>query len=179
MYEEFTQNRIAQLRMQKNVSARDMSLTLGQNNSYINQIENKKALPSLQGLFYICEYFGITPQQFFDDGNAYPVQLADLVEDMKKLDAASLEHIAAIVKEMVGNKYLCAMQENRDKTESSRSPSCPHFFAHLWTKCPEVKIAGERRRAAPRQVRAAQWRRAFPEDRTGAATAFHSPVATP
>ena len=63
MYEEFTQNRIAQLRMQKNVSARDMSLTLGQNNSYINQIENKKALPSLQGLFYICEYFGITPQQ--------------------------------------------------------------------------------------------------------------------
>ena len=34
MYEEFTQNRIAQLRMQKNVSARDMSLTLGQNNSY-------------------------------------------------------------------------------------------------------------------------------------------------
>ena len=95
MYEEFTQNRIAQLRMQKNVSARDMSLTLGQNNS---------SLPSLQGLFYICEYFGITPQQFFDDGNAYPVQLADLVEDMKKLDAASLEHIAAIVKEMVGNK---------------------------------------------------------------------------
>ena len=58
MYEEFTQNRIAQLRMQKNVSARDMSLSLGQNNSYINQIENKKALPSLQGLFYICEYFG-------------------------------------------------------------------------------------------------------------------------
>ena len=52
----------------------------------------------------ICEYFGITPQQFFDDGNAYPVQLADLVEDVKKLDAASLEHIAAIVKEMVGNK---------------------------------------------------------------------------
>ncbi len=103
-YEEFTQNRIAQLRMQKNVSARDMSLSLGQNNSYINQIENKKALPSLQGLFYICEYFGITPQQFFDDGSAYPVQLADLVEDMKKLDAASLEHIAAIVKEMVGNK---------------------------------------------------------------------------
>ena len=101
MYEEFTQNRIAQLRMQKNVSARDMSLTLGQNNSYINQIENKKALPSLQGLFYICEYFGITPQQFFDDGNAYPVQLADLVEDM---------------------------QESRDKTESSCSPSCPYFL---------------------------------------------------
>ena len=59
---------------------------------------------TLQGLFYICEYFGITPQQFFDDGNAYPAQISDLVADMKKLDAASLEHLAAIVKEMAGNK---------------------------------------------------------------------------
>ena len=101
MYEEFTQNRIAQLRTQKNVSARDMSLSLGQNNSYINQIENRKALPSLQGLFYICEYFGITPKQFFDEGDAYPAQLAELVADLKKLDAASLEHISAIVKEML------------------------------------------------------------------------------
>lgn len=75
MYEEFTQNRIAQLRMQKNVSARDMSLTLGQNNSYINQIENKKALPSLQGLFYICEYFGITPQQFLTMAAPIPPSL--------------------------------------------------------------------------------------------------------
>ena len=46
MYEEFTQNRILKLRMQKGVSARDMSLSLGQNSNYINQIENKKALPS-------------------------------------------------------------------------------------------------------------------------------------
>ena len=58
----------------------------------------------MKEFFAICEYFGITPQQFFDDGNAYPAQIADLVEDMKKLDAASLEHLAAIVKEMVGNK---------------------------------------------------------------------------
>lgn len=101
MYEEFTQNRIAQLRTQRGVSARDMSLTLGQNNSYINQIENRKALPSLQGLFYICEYFGITPQQFFDEGDAYPAQLSELMEDMKELDAATLGHISAIVKEIL------------------------------------------------------------------------------
>ena len=101
MYEEFTQNRIAQLRMQKGVSARDMSLSLGQNESYINQIENRKALPSLQVLFYICEYFGITPRQFFDEGVLYPAQLAMLIEDMKKLDATTLEHISALVKEIL------------------------------------------------------------------------------
>lgn len=101
VYEEFTQDRIAQLRMQRKVSARDMSLSLGQNNSYINQIENKKALPSLQGLFYICEYFGITPHQFFDEDTAYPAQLTDLVEDLKKLDSKTLDHISALVKEII------------------------------------------------------------------------------
>lgn len=98
MYEEFTQDRIAQLRIQKGVSARDMSLSLGQNDSYINRIENKKALPSLSGLFYICEYLGVTPMEFFDEGNARPAFLAPLVEDLKRLDAADLAHIAALVR---------------------------------------------------------------------------------
>ena len=100
MYEEYTQKRIAQLRQLKNVSARDMSLSLGQNNSYINQIENGRALPSLQGLFYICEYFGITPQQFYDDGNTDPVALAELINELKKLDAGALTLITALVKEL-------------------------------------------------------------------------------
>lgn len=104
MYEEFTQKRIAQLRIQKNVSARDMSLSLGQNDSYINRIENKKALPSLQGLFYICEYFGITPQNFFDEGNVYPAQISGMIEDLKKLDEESLSHISAIVKKLANRK---------------------------------------------------------------------------
>lgn len=104
IYEEFTQNRIAQLRMQKGVSARDMSLSLGQNSNYINQIENKKSLPSLQGLFYICEYFNITPQQFFDIGNDNPAQLAELVEDLKKLDNRTLEAISIIARKLSDNK---------------------------------------------------------------------------
>ena len=103
MYEEFTQNRIAQLRTEKNVSARDMSLSLGQNNSYINQIENRKALPSLQGLFYICEYFGISPQDFFDMENRYPAHLTKVIEDLKRLDAESLEHIAWIVRRLANH----------------------------------------------------------------------------
>ncbi|NJE73855.1 XRE family transcriptional regulator [Pseudoflavonifractor sp. SW1122] len=100
MYEEFTQGRIAQLRTEKKVSARDMSLSLGQNNSYINQIENGKSLPSLQGLFYICEYFGITPQEFFDRGNLYPAQLGPVVEDLKNLDQETLAHVAALVRRL-------------------------------------------------------------------------------
>lgn len=41
MYEDFVPERLAKLRLQKGVSARDMSLSLGQANNYINNIENK------------------------------------------------------------------------------------------------------------------------------------------
>lgn len=104
MYEEFTQERIAKLRLQKGSSARDMSLSLGQNSSYINQIENKKSLPSLQGLFYICEYFGITPREFFDEGNGYPEKLREFIEEAKKLDEASLNSILDIMKKLNKDK---------------------------------------------------------------------------
>lgn len=53
MYEEFFSRRLAQLRAQKGVSAREMSLAIGQNSSYINRIENQRAFPSMQGFFYI------------------------------------------------------------------------------------------------------------------------------
>lgn len=56
--------RLAQLRNKKGVSARDMSLTIGQNHAYINNIESGKALPSMATFFYICEYLGITPKDF-------------------------------------------------------------------------------------------------------------------
>lgn len=68
MYEEeLFAKRLEQLRLEKNVSAREMSLALGQNPSYINRIESGKALPSLSLFFYICDYFQITPKDFFND----------------------------------------------------------------------------------------------------------------
>lgn len=53
MYEELFPNRLSQLRNQKNVSARDMSLSIGQNPGYINNIETGKALPSMASFFFI------------------------------------------------------------------------------------------------------------------------------
>ena len=64
--------RLAKLREEKGVSARDMSLSMGQNPGYINNIESGKSMPSLSGLFYICEYLGITPKDFFDTDTASP-----------------------------------------------------------------------------------------------------------
>lgn len=79
MYEEEFSNRLIVLRMKKGVSARDMSLSLGQNPGYINHIENKQTYPSLPGFFNIYEYLDITPQQFFEFGNANPSLIAKIV----------------------------------------------------------------------------------------------------
>ena len=99
-YEEFLPLRLTQLRMQKNVSARDMSLSLGQANNYINSIENRKALPSMQSFFYICEYLGVTPQEFLDEGNTCPVRLRELVDEAKHLDDNALGHLLALIREL-------------------------------------------------------------------------------
>lgn len=66
IYPEFIQERIARLRTDKNISARDMSLSLGQSESYINNIENKRALPSMQMFLYICEFLEVEPSEFFN-----------------------------------------------------------------------------------------------------------------
>ena len=100
MYEEFTQNRITQLRIQRGVSARDMSLSIGQNDSYINRIENKRSLPSLTGLFYICEYLGITPKDFFDTETENPTKAHELLAVAKGLNNEQLDHLIAIAKDL-------------------------------------------------------------------------------
>ena len=61
MLEQEFSERLTKLRLKKGVSARDMSLTLGQSESYINRIESQKMLPSMSVFFYICDNFGITP----------------------------------------------------------------------------------------------------------------------
>ena len=104
MYENFVPERLAKLRTQKGVSARDMSLSFGQANNYINNIENKKSLPSMQSFLYICEYLGVTPQEFFDEGNPDPQALQELIAEAKKLDSRSLSYILGIMKELNSRK---------------------------------------------------------------------------
>jgi transcriptional regulator with XRE-family HTH domain len=97
MYEEIFPTRLTQLRIQKGVSARDMSLSIGQNPGYINDIETGKALPSMTAFFFICEYLNITPQEFFDIDSKQPEQLRSVINNLKKLDERQLQNIAAIV----------------------------------------------------------------------------------
>ena len=104
MHEEFIGERIAALREAKSVSARDMSLSIGQSANYINKIESKKSFPSMAAFLYICDYFEISPKDFFDESIEHPIQLIALFEDMKKLDADALASISCVVKEILRKK---------------------------------------------------------------------------
>ncbi len=97
---EWFYTRLTQLRMQKGVSARDMSLSLGQSESYINKIENRRTLPSFTGFLYICEFFGITPQEFFNQDAAAPQTTRELLLELEKLSPEQTEHILQIVKDI-------------------------------------------------------------------------------
>lgn len=66
MDEEFIRNRITELRLKKGVSEYQMSMELGQNRSYIQAISSGRSMPSMKQFLNICEYFEITPLQFFD-----------------------------------------------------------------------------------------------------------------
>lgn len=102
MYEDFFSDRIAELRIQKNVSAREMSLALGQNESYINRIENQRSFPSMQVFFYICEYLNVTPKEFFTGKELCDEpQETTLSEDFDKLTPYQNNLISSLVKELV------------------------------------------------------------------------------
>lgn len=93
--------RLANLRMQKGVSAREMSLALGMNTSYINSIECGKALPAMKQFFYICDFLDVSPAEFFNTQQKNPHKLAELNVDLQKLDVKELENISAIVKSLI------------------------------------------------------------------------------
>lgn len=101
MYEDNFPIRLAQLRIKKGVSARDMSLSIGQNAGYINNIETGKALPSMSAFFFICEYLNVTPQEFFDINSQQPEQLRNLVDNLKRLDSQQLMNISSIVEGLI------------------------------------------------------------------------------
>ena len=93
--------RLAKLREQKGVSARDMSLSIGQNPGYINSIETGKIKPSMDTFFFICEYLGVTPSEFFDTEISNPTKLNSLIKNMKKLDNQKIEVLYMLVEEMI------------------------------------------------------------------------------
>lgn len=97
MNEQFIRDRISELRIKKGVSEYKMSYDLGHSKSYIQSISSGRALPSMSEFLYICDYFGITPKEFFDSELQFPELLTKLLNSASKLtedDLTTLIHLA-------------------------------------------------------------------------------------
>lgn len=103
-YEELFIKRLIMLREQKGISARNMSLSIGQNANYINQIESKKTFPSMQSFFYICDYLDVTAEEFFAVENKKPELLREVTDNIKLLDENELYHLHGLVNALI-KKY--------------------------------------------------------------------------
>lgn len=90
MNEDFIRDRITQLRLKKGVSEYQMSYDLGHSRGYVYNISSGKALPPMKEFLSICEYFEITPQQFFDTSSQNPELIQKAVEGMEQLEESDL-----------------------------------------------------------------------------------------
>ena len=101
MKEDFVRERITQLRLQKGVSEYQMSYDLGHSRGYVYNISSGKALPPMKEFLAICDYFEISPQQFFDDTEQNPELVQKALAGMKQLDESDMLMLLGIINRLL------------------------------------------------------------------------------
>ena len=104
MNEDFVRARITQLRMRRGISEYQMSLDLGMSKGYVQSISSGNALPSLKLLFNICDYFGISLREFFDETPEKTNALSALEEKLVALDVDDLHLIETVADRLIDKK---------------------------------------------------------------------------
>ena len=92
--------RLASIRTIKGLSAREMSLSLGQGAGYINNIENGNNLPSMSMFFEICEYLNLSPREFFDYPVLYEGRTQQMLMAFERLEREEQELIISITERL-------------------------------------------------------------------------------
>ena len=93
----------------KGVSARDMSLSIGQNPGYIRTIENGSSFPTMSAFFYICEYLNVTPQEFFNFDEEPSNGINSLFDQLRQLDKEQIRTLTAFIKTIVKKSLHSAL----------------------------------------------------------------------
>lgn len=101
MDEQFVRDRITQLRLRKGVSEYRMSYDLGHSRGYVHNISSGKAMPPMKEFLAICEYFELTPQQFFDEGTQSPELIQKAVNGMKQLSEDDMLMLLGIINRLL------------------------------------------------------------------------------
>lgn len=93
--------RLAMLREQRHISARQMSLDMGQNKNYISSIESGNNFPTMGNFFAICFYLKITPEKFFENKKTISFPNEDFVDLILQLPPETKEHLYFFVLDLL------------------------------------------------------------------------------
>lgn len=93
--------RLAMLREQRHISARQMSLDLGQNKNFINSIESGRNYPTMKNFFDICLYLKVTPRKFFGPLDYSYLPYDDFMDLIKKIPPETLEHLYLLMVDFI------------------------------------------------------------------------------
>lgn len=104
MYDDFVRERITQLRLKADISEYKLSRDLGHSRGYISNITRGKSLPSMGEFFAICDYFEITPLQFFDEEIEHPELISKALVGLNKLDESDIELILNNINRLLKEK---------------------------------------------------------------------------
>lgn len=100
MDEQFLRDRLSELRQKKGVSEYKMSTDLGHSKSYIQSISSGRSLPSMSEFFYICDYLGVRPKDFFDDETDEPQLIRRLIKLSRILQTKDLQALVQVAERL-------------------------------------------------------------------------------
>lgn len=93
--------RLARIRNERRISARQLSYELGYNKNYIYSIESGRNFPTMEGFFEICTCLEINPEYFF---GSPPEDLffPYFTNILEKLDENHLQHLYQLAEDLAG-----------------------------------------------------------------------------
>lgn len=100
MDDMFIRKRINELRLSHDMSEYTLSYELGHSKNYINGITFGRTLPSIKELLYICDYFHITPQEFFNEDNKDNPSVTEIIYIIRQMQESDLQPILSILKQV-------------------------------------------------------------------------------
>lgn len=100
-YLKYFRARITELRIAKGIkSERELSRRLGKNELYIQHITSGKQNAGLSSFFDICDFFNITPEEFFDPDLHNPDLVKEAIRAIEKLPDEDIRQLILLANKL-------------------------------------------------------------------------------
>lgn len=93
------EDKIKRLRLEKGMSSKELSLGIGEKETYIDQVEDCSLLPNLPTMLKICDYLGVESYDFFNEENKKDTLIPLITQELYKYDIKELLKIYYLIKQ--------------------------------------------------------------------------------